>query len=259
MEADGFKRLVESILPPPPVETMAIASVLPGEISSLEPPTAVPESTESQVTPVEQGGETGPQPLLISRPEEQPTDTAEPEIDLTPAILDIEEVERLFIEQLASLIPTPRAAKRFINIYRLIRATVPPADLPAFVGDEQNPGEHRAVMVLLAALTGYPRQSPYVFRKLRRLLPSSSWQAALDTFTPRYIPDTDPPQYQNRVVPTMDAGEVTQWQRLARALTSITGLPDKIEPYARWIPTVARFSFRGGKITDYEVVPQLED
>lgn len=48
----------------------------------------------------------------------------------------------------------------------------------------------------------------------------------------------------------MDAGEANQWRHLGKALSDITGLPDKIDPYARWIPTVARFSFRVGKIAD---------
>lgn len=246
MEESGFRRLVDSILPPPLAAALPVEAVPVGETPSGQ----VRSSVSTEILP-EIPGKTPGSPETVTEPTSvEPARVDEPEIDLTPNILKIEEVERRFIGQLVSLIPTPRAAKRFINIYRLIRATIPQKNLPAFVGDEQNPGEHRAVMVLLATLTGYPRQSPYVFKKLLSLSPSFSWQAALTTFAPRHAPDTELPQYQNQVVPMMDAGEANQWRHLGKALSDITGLPDKIDPYARWIPTVARFSFRVGKIAD---------
>ncbi len=254
MEVNGFKRLVESILPLPPVATAAPLPALPGETPTGEPSTVTlsPSDVSSAISGGQEG-ESDQAPPVIPPQEEELVDTGEPEIDLTPAILDIEKVERLFIAQLASLIPTPRAAKRFVNIYRLIRATISPANLPAFVGDEQNPGEHRALMVLLAILTGYPRQSPYIFRKLTSLPLSANWRTTLATFAPRHIPNAELPQYQNQVVPVMDTGEAGQWQRLVKTLLKLSDeatLPDKLEPYIKWAPQAARFSFRVGKITD---------
>jgi hypothetical protein len=61
---------------------------------------------------------------------------------------------------------TPRAAKRFANIYRLIKAPLSPEDLVAFEGTAAKLGEFQAAMLLLAIMTGFPQLSARLFRAL---------------------------------------------------------------------------------------------
>ena len=257
MEEAGFRRLVANILSssetasassqgesvkPSPIESQD-ASKEDGELSPGE--ADVPESQED---------DSSADTLSEESPEDTGVTATESEVELNPRSLEIKEAERDFTGQLAPLVPTPRATKRFINIYRLIRATIPEDELSAFVGNTEEPGEYRVVMVLLAILTGYPRQSPYIYRMLLSLPATSSWQAALDMLTPQCVPDTEPPRYQNRFVPLMDVAEANQWLRLQNALMEIRGLPKSISSYAKWTPKVARFSFRVGRIANGDTV-----
>ena len=127
MGRDGFQNLVSKILSPAP-------SVSLDEDADVEPPVEQEAEDASQVKP-EEGEPTAEEvveqiPTLQAEPvqplesvlapivvEALPDEEEELPIDLTPKTLTIDEDERLFISQLAALIPTPRAAKRFINIY----------------------------------------------------------------------------------------------------------------------------------------------
>src|SRR4030095_1898481 len=59
------------------------------------------------------------------------------------------------------------AAKRFSNIYRLLKAPLNGEQLSRFEGTEAAPGEFRAAMILLAVLTGFPDSSAEVFKRMR--------------------------------------------------------------------------------------------
>jgi hypothetical protein len=57
---------------------------------------------------------------------------------------------------LARLFHTPRAVKRFVNTYRLIRVSIPEVEMSEFIGTETTPGRYRVAQVLLATVCGYP-------------------------------------------------------------------------------------------------------
>ena len=258
MDQDGFRELVTSILPPmatsPSGVPASASSAMDVETGGIPPSELEGDSgIDSAGIKAETGDrvERGPDDADAQATEIPPTEEEPPTIDLTPDILRIEEVERAFISRLAAMIPTPRAAKRFINIYRLIRATIPPEDLSTFVGDPDDSGEHRAVMILLAILTGFSRQAPYVFRKILSLPPDSRWESTINTLRPRQIPGVEAVQYHNSVVPVMNAGEAIQWKRLHTSLSAlgqVAALSETLSPYIKWAPRVARFSFRVGKV-----------
>ena len=62
------------------------------------------------------------------------------------------------------LIPTPRATKRFVNVYRLLRGLTTGAQRTALIGNETD-GGYRQVLVLLAMVTGYPVEATEVMRE----------------------------------------------------------------------------------------------
>jgi len=113
----------------------------------------------------EPGGETGatrPSVLVwAGEPEdpqprvELPAPVASERLELRPRQLHVSPDELAFLTKLAPLVPTPRAAKRLLNLYRLVRARLSDSELDQFVRS----GEFQAVLVLLAT-SGNPAVSP---------------------------------------------------------------------------------------------------
>lgn len=71
------------------------------------------------------------------------------------------EAEHAFSLGLADLIGSPRGGRRFVNTYRLLRAAVPDCERDAFLA-----GEHRVLLLLLAASVGAPRPTAGLLRRL---------------------------------------------------------------------------------------------
>ena len=84
-------------------------------------------------------------------------------VELRPLGLQVSQAEVEFMARLGALLPTPRVAKRLVNLYRLVRIGVRSGDLAEFVGDETG-GPYQAVQVMLAILVGHPQFAREVFR-----------------------------------------------------------------------------------------------
>lgn len=148
--------------------------------------------------------------------------------------LNIRAWETEYASQLAAFIPTPRGAKRFTNIYRLLKAPLDPEELPIFEGTASSPGEFRAPMLLLAILTGFPHLSVGLFGAIRDQNPLSFSPAAFfSNIAAQSIVGPDVQSLQNCLNPLVKAG-----------------LAESGEAFVRWIPRVARFSFYTAKITE---------
>jgi KAP-like P-loop domain-containing protein len=170
--------------------------------------------------------------------------TTPPNVPLNPVALRIEDREIAFMKTLHELIPSPRAAKRFVNVYRLLRTSVDEKDWKAFVGDGTR-GLHRPVLLLLAMLMGYPEETTEVLRAIiDGHLPAETapvnrtLRALLAEFRTLRVPATVPPDGE---------GWSELLQKVARATTK---MPEDyacadLRPLAK---IVARFSFRSGRI-----------
>jgi hypothetical protein len=99
---------------------------------------------------------------------EAPVGTAPPKAIGSVPLLDW---ERTAIKQYHSLVRTPRAAVRFLNTYRLLRAGVAESDWAEFCGDTNLHGEFRIAMLLLAAAAGHPAVARQWFDLLRQKMP----------------------------------------------------------------------------------------
>ena len=94
---------------------------------------------------------------------------AEEKIDLDPKSLTLTDVEIEYMTQLSPLIKrSPRAVKRFLNCYRLIKVNLKPNHLDAFIGSKEEPGQFTAVMVLLGMITGAPTISLPLIEELEK-------------------------------------------------------------------------------------------
>jgi hypothetical protein len=100
---------------------------------------------------------------------EQP-DTAIP--DLRPLGLQVSQPEAEFMTRLGPLLPTPRAAKKLVNLYRLVRIGIADSGLAAFTGSEAG-GQYQVVQILLAVLVGSPAAAQHIFRELMAATPES--------------------------------------------------------------------------------------
>jgi hypothetical protein len=148
--------------------------------------------------------------------------------NLQPARLILTDQERRVIPLFGAFLPTPRAGKKFVNLYRLIRIGVNNSDLEDFIGDE-NGGPYQAVLFLLVVIVGQPLLAYPLFSTLR--------QAADD--------GGDIVEFLN----SRPCGDRLQSQcdEVSSAIVSIrshgTPLYGSLNAYRAWAPRIARYSF----------------
>jgi len=215
MDATGYQRLVSGLLP---VTRTAETSPAPAPVSEAGTPEAAP------ATPAQAAG------LGASAPVVSPVPLSPPqERDLNPASLEIRDWEQRFAHSLYNLIPTPRAAKRFTNVYRLLKAPLRGPELRAFEGSPEKPGEFQPVMLLLALMIGHPRRAGILFSALlHEDNRNRGWREIVRAF-----------------LKSEAAGEDLQ-EALAGILDRIV-VADSLAPLLGWTPQVARYSFEASK------------
>ena len=102
--------------------------------------------------------------------EEVESDNDQEEIDLSPQSLSLSDKEVEYMKELSPLIGrSPRAVKRFLNCYRLIKVGLRPAQLKVFIGKNGESTQYRALMILLGVITGAPTVSLYVIEELEKI------------------------------------------------------------------------------------------
>jgi hypothetical protein len=159
--------------------------------------------------------------------------TAGSAVRLRPRTLEISREEAGFLATLGTIVSSPRAGKRLINTYRLLRAPLDDAQLAAFEGPER---EYRVVASLLAIMIGAPAIASRVFGAMLAApegLPWTSFSQSLRAATPTGI----------------DAGD---WAQLTEALETFDQAFEtmqSMEPFRRWVWRVARYSFETSRLT----------
>lgn len=185
---------------------------------------------------------TNPQPSEDADRDGEPEDMRVMRIDPAPRYLKITDQESNFIKKLDALVATPRGAKRLKNTYRLVKATMTPADLVRLENKD-----HRAVLLMLAMQSSHPDEATEVFRALgsRRW---GSWWAFVEQWEPK-ARKGKPGRYHNQLVGNIGEATAARWRELHRAmkLQKHNAEDDDIEAYIRLWPSVARFGFRTGR------------
>ncbi len=201
IDKSGFGKLVDSfaassartdgVEPPALTQQSQTATIPLNEPTLPEEPTSVVVSSElssaSGTTELPVPKIPTPHPSgkeqYVRLEQSVPGPVREP-IDRYPEHLHIEEWERVYMKALHELIPSPRAGKRFINIYRLLRASVRANERERFVGDHKR-GEYQCALMLLAILTGYPAEATEILRALIEEEHTESWGVLLRAFKAR--------------------------------------------------------------------------
>lgn len=219
--ASGY---IRSLLPKAvrPVPTAAVST--PPAVSTT------PEATTTEATPTE-----APADLTVPgrRPDVDPDGlrekserfTASSPVrrvdDLQPEGLRLSAAERGFLPRLGPLLPTPRSAKRLVNLYRLLRIGVQD-ELPAFIGGEDG-GPYQAAAVLLATVIGRPADARTLLTALRDANPADD------------------------IVGFLRQSNIPAGQELADLIEAIgKDIPvhGELASYQEWGRTVARYSFQ---------------
>lgn len=192
--------------------------------------------------------ETGSAEAKQSKPEagsSHESETPQPTFEeANPAALQLREWERNFMKRLHTLIGSPRSAKRFVNIYRLMRVSITDqTELTAFVGDK-NGGPYRSALLLLAILTGYPGEATDILRDLLEEERPETWWQYIDGLEARW---------NSTVKPSSGSGSLGAQRRrdLMEKLKMLRGeIPDiqSCDQFVKWASKVARYSFESGRV-----------
>jgi hypothetical protein len=159
----------------------------------------------------------------------------------------IHQAERTFIQTLTPLLGrSPRALKRFVNVYHLIKAGLPEERQTSFLAE--TPGvtpDYKAVLFLLAVVTGTPDVAPAFWEALCRAGRENRMQQESSS---------DPvPQDQLKdllwLLEDLDGrlGRHPEWTKVRGWLQpskSRLRLDADLEPLIDWEPRVSRYSFR---------------
>ena len=150
MSIDGFGAMVGGLLAPQIAVAAhaAGAAVVGGRAAAREDhgASAAPDRPPQASRAVVAG------PALVDAP-----------IDLVPRNLEILQSEVDHLGTLAALVPSPRAAKRLVNLYRIVRAGLDGDDLDRFVDDH-----YQLTQICLAAVVGCPDLATDWFARLFR-------------------------------------------------------------------------------------------
>jgi hypothetical protein len=199
MTPSHYQRLVNHLTPAPDMSRTRDSQQPEPRKTSPSP------ATPSGDGPAPAGGTSGvgaaeaPPPPAVPRPE----------------ALVLTEAERQLLGRMGALVPTPRAAKRLVNIYRMLRVSVPQEELDAF--GPTGTGEYQAVVLLVAVLVGQPAHSAAV---LASIVDAANEADIWDVLA-------ECPEVADRLQP------------LRPHITL-----NHAAPYRRWAPRVSRFSFR---------------
>jgi hypothetical protein len=146
----------------------------------------------------------------------------------------IEEHEARFIEHLHPFIDRPRLAKRFVNIYKLLRVTADDEGRGAEFARQAEAEPYRAVLVLLAIHIGHHRASIPLVHAISRAGKDETLSQVLE----RLATGSDDHVTREAV---QDLAHVRA--KLARLTADGVAVPERLTAYRDWGPHVLRYSF----------------
>jgi hypothetical protein len=170
-------------------------------------------------------------------PETPDAERARPGTYVDPRRLKIAPSEMKFITELAPLLGrSPRALKRFVNVYRLVKAGLSEREERRFLNDSSSLCDYQAVLFLLAVDTGLPHIAQDFFDELQSTPERKGLRALID-------------EHLGKV----DSQGAEEWSRLKKWLTQVDAndeaarqvrLPEDAKSLAEWKNRVLRYSFR---------------
>ncbi|MBE1603838.1 P-loop NTPase fold protein [Actinopolymorpha pittospori] len=206
-------RFIEALVPTETVGPQPLASETGTASATADAPARSAETGS--------GPATTPQPDQLSGPQ--------------PAQLRLRASELRFIQRLHPLLLTPRAVKRFVNVYRLQRAAISEEELDGFIGSD-DAGPYQAVLVLLAVLVAAPESCRTLAARLD-VVDGAAGDAGFTTVV-------------EELATSARTAETDQiWMRLLEILRAGDPVHDNLSTYRAWTGTIGRFSFETWDLT----------
>jgi hypothetical protein len=238
MSGGSSRSLLRSLVSPPQKPASQEQAAQPGHESSMGPtvvppaehgnPAAQPQAVSNEAKSREsiennRGDDPGtPQKRVITAAEAE------------PRALEIEAVEAAAMQQLAIVIGrSPRSLKRFVNVYRLIRASLPHDELPLFKGSADSPGPFRAAMLLLAFVVGLPELADDLVSAIEQAVEqgkeAQAFAKLLERLSARQT--SDPEEWERLQAFRTEQGSLGAWGKLTAG------------ELIRWTDRIVQYSF----------------
>ena len=164
------------------------------------------------------------------------------EFDLSPASLLLDVNERNLMIALGTVIgKSPRTVKRFVNIYRIIKAGLGAQRLATFMGTSGRKAEYPAVLVLLSVAHGQPELTPIFFQALK-LEHQNKTSLSLKAFLEK--------ESVNPAV--IDENLKETWDYLIRQLQTFCDkqkIDISLKTLNKWQPVIVRYTFQLGRLS----------
>jgi hypothetical protein len=145
-----------------------LRSLLPDvEPDAAAPPAPPSGDGASEPAPAEHPEIERSEPAAVAA---EPRDDAPSVEGVAPQQLRIRPEEAEFLPRIASLLDTPRAVKKAVNLYVLLRAGIPDDELDAFLGDERG-GRFQAAALLIAGIVSCPSEARGLLERILRAEP----------------------------------------------------------------------------------------
>lgn len=241
MTDTGYKKLITGLLAPQELPQQQAST----SVQTPPPPTLPPPDHQLGGSPP------APDPTLQrmspSTTEDTPSKIPQQRVEETEFVINQESLtikswETQFAEGLFGLIPNPRTAKRFSNIYRILKAPIRHDRLQQFEGTEEMPGDFQVPMLLLAILINAPTLAAALFPKLQQHAASGGdVVVALQQFKKLGF---DEPELKKL---GLDESGFKALQDKIRPIVTNAYFPHVKELFLEWIPRVSRFSFEVGR------------
>jgi hypothetical protein len=153
--------------------------------------------------------------------------------ELVPKEFALYPEEQTVIEQLYEVVgSSPRRVRRFLDVYRLMRAGMEEGDVQELIVKRQ----YTVILALFAMLSGAPRTAPRMIELLRQESLSGNGLAGKSLGT-WHVDVLD-----------KDACPADELDVIGYAMSYLDELklpqPDLLAVLRRWIPEIARYSFR---------------
>ena len=222
---DTFAYYLRSLLP------------LPSEPKSAQASEPSPEGTDSSSDEVDAVSAAQDKPGDAPGRDTGQASVTQPSIpdigipELRPSGLQLMRHEVEFISRMSALLPTPRAAKKLVNLYRLVRIGVSETERAQFVGTGYG-GPYQVVQIILAMLVSSPDAAHEIFQQIMN---ASADEGIID------------------VLRVIQADGVRSGPSV-RLAGQVAGLAEQnptltdVREYQRWCPMLARYSFHTRKL-----------
>ncbi|HEX8114422.1 MAG TPA: P-loop NTPase fold protein [Kofleriaceae bacterium] len=237
MSEGGYQRLMRTLMSSSTEATVPKerpADVAAAQRSNHPAPQGRPDTAAG--APQETAQQPQEPATIVPSPQPRP---AESRFQVNEEALTISEPEMRFVGRLYALMPSPRAATRFSNVYRILKAPIQRDQLALFEGTSEVPGSFQIPMLLLAIVIGAPALAtslfPAVFAAARA---GKDPRGVFDALHERAGDDS-----ARCILEVIDDPQFPQF-------------PQSANLYVEWIPRVARFSFETGRTIERPGPPE---